>query len=231
MAGESLDLCPPGGASTQQALAQLLGRPVGRTLPNPQPQRAIIDETRCIGCFLCVEACPVDAIVGAPQYLHTVIEDRCTGCELCLPPCPVDCIDLITLDPINTAAALPPPASDPRRETACIRCGACHTACPEGLQPDLLWWTARNTQPDLAVENGLGDCIECGLCNPVCPSGIDLLGVFVQARARVASRDRMEAEAQRARKLFEERQARLAHLDLIARERREARIRSGNRQW
>jgi len=56
---------------------------------------ALIDEPRCIGCALCIDACPVDAIAGARGFLHTVIADYCTGCELCLPPCPVDCIDLV----------------------------------------------------------------------------------------------------------------------------------------
>jgi len=56
---------------------------------------ALVDEARCIGCARCIDACPVDAIAGAPGYLHTVIADYCTGCELCLPPCPVDCIDMV----------------------------------------------------------------------------------------------------------------------------------------
>jgi electron transport complex protein RnfB len=93
------DRCPPGGDSTARALATLLGRepcPVdpryGETRP---PQVAVIDEGRCIGCALCLPACPVDAIVGAPRFVHTVIEAQCTGCELCLPPCPVDCITLL----------------------------------------------------------------------------------------------------------------------------------------
>jgi electron transport complex protein RnfB len=94
-----IDRCPPGGEDTVRALAALLDRPprsvnpgYGRTRP---PRVAVIDEARCIGCALCLPACPVDAIVGAPRYMHTVIEAQCTGCELCLPPCPVDCIAMV----------------------------------------------------------------------------------------------------------------------------------------
>jgi electron transport complex protein RnfB len=98
-AGEApINQCPPGGTATIEALAQLLDRPV---LPlNPKNGVAgpllvaWIDEERCIGCARCLAPCPVDAIVGAQKYLHTVIAERCTGCELCLPPCPVDCIEM-----------------------------------------------------------------------------------------------------------------------------------------
>jgi electron transport complex protein RnfB len=93
-----INQCPPGGAATIDALAHLLNRPV---LPlNPAngvespPRVAWIDEARCIGCARCLAPCPVDAIVGAQKYMHTVLADRCTGCELCLPPCPVDCIEM-----------------------------------------------------------------------------------------------------------------------------------------
>ena len=94
-AGASIDLCPPGGKATFDALKTLLGRGEGIAPPAPEPALARIREAECIGCFLCIRACPVDAIIGAPGFMHTVMEDECTGCELCVPACPVDCIDLI----------------------------------------------------------------------------------------------------------------------------------------
>jgi len=94
----ALNQCPPGGAEGVRRIAQLLGRP---ELPlNPEfgdegPRRVVyIEEATCIGCTLCIQACPVDAIMGAPKRMHAVIEADCTGCELCLPVCPMDCIAL-----------------------------------------------------------------------------------------------------------------------------------------
>lgn len=93
-----INQCPPGGAEGIQRLAAITGRPV---LPlNPvngaegPRQLAVIDENWCIGCTLCLDACPVDAIMGSNKLMHTVIEPYCTGCELCIPVCPVDCISL-----------------------------------------------------------------------------------------------------------------------------------------
>jgi electron transport complex protein RnfB len=94
----SINRCPPGGQTGIERLAALSGQPV---LPlNPEhgtegPRHlAIIDEAWCIGCTLCIKACPTDAILGANKRMHTVIEPWCTGCELCIPVCPVDCIAL-----------------------------------------------------------------------------------------------------------------------------------------
>jgi Na+-translocating ferredoxin:NAD+ oxidoreductase subunit B len=94
-----INRCPPGGEGTIRELATLLGRdppPLASSLGRASMERvARIDEPICIGCNLCARACPVDAIVGIPHTMHTVIEQHCTGCELCLPPCPVDCIQLV----------------------------------------------------------------------------------------------------------------------------------------
>jgi len=98
-AAAPINRCPPGGSRVINRLAACTGKPAlpldtscGQHKP---PLVALIDEARCIGCTLCIQACPVDAILGAQKVMHTVIADYCTGCELCLPPCPVDCIDLV----------------------------------------------------------------------------------------------------------------------------------------
>lgn len=90
-----ITLCPPGGEALVDQLSVHLGRSADTQLADAPALVALIDEARCIGCLLCIQACPVDAIVGARGYMHTVLLDECTGCELCIPPCPVDCIDLL----------------------------------------------------------------------------------------------------------------------------------------
>ena len=94
-----IDRCPPGGDHGARALAKLLGVPAKRydgSRGKQQPPRvAVIVEADCIGCTKCIQACPVDAIVGASKLMHGVIEPLCTGCELCVPACPVDCIGMV----------------------------------------------------------------------------------------------------------------------------------------
>lgn len=98
-AGEAINRCPPGGQDTVDRLAELLGL---ESMPlDADPEQldtdrvALIIEEDCIGCTKCIQACPVDAIIGAPKLMHTVVFDLCTGCDLCLAPCPVDCIEMI----------------------------------------------------------------------------------------------------------------------------------------
>jgi Na+-translocating ferredoxin:NAD+ oxidoreductase subunit B len=94
----ALNRCPPGGAEGIRRLAALLGRPelpLDPEFGDEGPRRTVhIEEATCIGCTLCIQACPVDAIIGAPKRMHAVVEADCTGCELCLPVCPMDCIAL-----------------------------------------------------------------------------------------------------------------------------------------
>jgi len=98
-----INQCPPGGETGIKALADLLGiesMPLNPEYGEEKPKAvAVIDELACIGCTLCIQACPVDAILGAAKQMHTVIESECTGCDLCLPPCPVDCIDMVVRHP------------------------------------------------------------------------------------------------------------------------------------
>lgn len=102
-----LNRCFPGGQKTADALANLLARPkiLVEEAP-PLQQVAVIRESDCIGCTKCIQACPVDAIVGASKLMHTIIESECTGCGLCLPPCPMLCIDLIALEPYRESGVI-----------------------------------------------------------------------------------------------------------------------------
>lgn len=113
--GAAINKCPPGGQATINALAKLLNveapdLDAEHGTENELPMVAYIREDECIGCTKCIQACPVDAILGASQQMHTVIADECTGCDLCVEPCPVDCIEMrpvaVTLK--NWSWSLPP---------------------------------------------------------------------------------------------------------------------------
>ena len=110
-----INLCVPGGENTVRALADLLGRDFKPLDPEHgalKPKAlAVIDERLCIGCTLCIQACPVDAILGAAKQMHTVLADECTGCELCLPVCPVDCIHMAVVPEDLTTWKWPQPQS------------------------------------------------------------------------------------------------------------------------
>ena len=193
--GADINKCPPGGAETINALSRLLGKPsppLDTTGGDGITRIATIREQDCIGCTLCLPACPVDAIIGAPQFLHAVLSKECTGCELCLAPCPVDCIDMLEVQEPQAAM---------RMETSapCIHCGDCINACPRDLAPQQLYF--HENSMDVLESLRLMDCIECGRCDQVCPSGIPLTQTFVAAKQRIAKKqeDIERAEAVRNR--------------------------------
>ncbi|WP_116472959.1 electron transport complex subunit RsxB [Zobellella maritima] len=97
--GDNINKCVPGGDATMRKIADLMGvepQPMGEAeAASPEKKVAFIHEDMCIGCTKCIQACPVDAIVGATKAMHTVLKDECTGCDLCVDPCPTDCIEMI----------------------------------------------------------------------------------------------------------------------------------------
>ncbi|MEC7284760.1 MAG: electron transport complex subunit RsxB [Pseudomonadota bacterium] len=99
--GDDINKCPPGGEATIKKLADLMGvepKPLDAAHGEEDVEKvAFIREDECIGCTKCIQACPVDAILGAAKHMHTVITDECTGCDLCVDPCPVDCIDMVPI--------------------------------------------------------------------------------------------------------------------------------------
>ena len=265
-AGAPLDLCPPGGTETVAALRNLLGEDAGEAVAAPQPSTAgqptatnggkscelvaKVREPECVGCALCIKACPVDAIIGAPGFMHTVLERHCTGCELCLPACPVDCIDLM---PAPSPAAPAPPSAvrkgrhttlgrlvgQPMRHLAsgrpgrpqaatkdapCIGCNRCEEACPEGLAPQHLLRLLRAGQSAQAAAADLGKCIECRLCDRACPTAIPLAGIFHRAKSKLAQRAAKDTNAAAAKARFKAHRARLAEQKATAEARRAERL-------
>ena len=228
--GAAIDLCPPGGNATFEGLKALLGRSEGASPPAPETVLARIREEECIGCFLCIRACPVDAIIGAPGYMHTVIEDECTGCELCVPACPVDCIDLIPA--VRQADTRPQQSLSPPPESAqmtyggepCIGCNRCEPVCPADLAPRELLWLSNAGKWGEAAGLGLDRCIECRRCDRACPSEIPLAAVFAGGKQILADAAARDVQSAHAKARFEARTARLAAEQDAAQARRTERL-------
>lgn len=188
------DACPPGGALLAQRLRRLLGVPRAPTreeflAPLPVPQRAHIRAADCIGCTKCLDPCPTDAIVGARQQLHGVLDDDCTGCGLCQPPCPVDCIELGPDPdaPVPAPAATRDALARGPEIDACTACGKCAPACPAGLDPMHLARALRGLDLERANTLSLARCTECGACDAVCPPRIPLTPHFTHGRHLAAA--------------------------------------------
>lgn len=138
----AINQCPPGGDEGVARLAALTGQQASPLNPGhghegPR-QLAVIDETWCIGCTLCLKACPVDAIIGGPKGMHTVVDAQCTGCELCLPACPVDCISLVPVTGARTGwqAWSPPQAAQARERHAWHRARLARDAAAQAQRLD-----------------------------------------------------------------------------------------------
>ena len=179
--GAPINRCPPGGEEGIAQLAGLLDRPIialdiscGEHLPL---QVAVIDEQFCIGCTLCIQACPVDAILGANKFMHTVLTADCTGCDLCIAPCPVDCIEMVSATPMR--AWSPEDAAQAR-------------ARYEKRQSRIAEMTATNIRAEAIIESESGKIAELSTENqstetPAAQS-MDKQAAIAQALARTRAR-------------------------------------------
>jgi electron transport complex protein RnfB len=212
-AGDTINKCPPGGDETITALAGLLNvsaLPLDAEYGQAETRKvAVIREAECIGCAKCIPACPVDAILGAPKFTHTVIASECTGCDLCVEPCPVDCIDMVTVE--DDFPALAPPQQSITR-LACINCALCVPVCPVDIKPHELYFACRDNDLDQAQSLNLMHCIECYKCDKACPSGLPLVGHYQVAKADLARQQQERERAARAKRRFELHQVRMTRL-------------------
>lgn len=186
-AGDAINKCPPGGAAGIGALASLLGvEPLPLNAEHGEesaPCVAFILEDECIGCAKCIQACPVDAIVGAAKQMHTVIAAECTGCDLCVAPCPVDCIEMRPVErPVGSLAQR-------RRERPAAPAGALLIASDRRAEPDAGRGAVKTVNPSpLAdprfAEPAAAACIRCGFCAEVCPAELLPQQLYRFARAQ-----------------------------------------------
>jgi len=219
--GVAINKCPPGGEATIANLANLLNVkvvPLDESYGVTEVRKvAFIREAECIGCAKCIPACPVDAILGAPKFMHTVIASECTGCDLCVEPCPVDCIDMIAVE--DFAASNPVSAND-TEYVECINCGLCVDECPVDILPHELYWACREGALEQAEGLKLTHCIECGKCNDVCPSHIPLVDFYQQAKHNLHLEHEDKQRADRARVRFESHQKRMEKMTIEEEQRR-----------
>lgn len=208
--GDAINKCPPGGEQTIHQLADLLGRDKISLASDVTDvdHVVVIREPDCIGCTLCIQACPVDAIIGATQMTHTVIPELCTGCDLCIEPCPVDCIDPKESD-VTSSAWNWPEANTNQEAQACINCAYCSEVCPVQLLPQQLLWHIESKQWQQLSGLGIVDCIECRACDTVCPSNIPLTQNFRYAKGQLHRQENHFIKAENAQRRFESRKQRL----------------------
>ena len=225
------NLCPPGGDTLVTEIVDLLNLEIPAEGPEAAPaQVALIDETACIGCALCLPPCPVDAIIGANGYTHTVVADACTGCELCIPACPVDCISLQELPTDSGASAPRTSAAERTSARGCIHCGQCDAVCPVDLPARALFNAISNQAEQKVSELGIDQCVECGLCDKVCPSEIPLVSYFSQIKEDRSKQDERDAYRDALKARYTRHEERLATQIAASQSQRAERLKRG-RSW